>query len=124
MARAHRLHYDSLETLLRIYRWLRLGKELRLYGKLKLELSQTAAIPFRTVQSLLTAAEIDLLCDDAPQADGKMAGAESLVSKTETFLDEAARLSVKAKSKRAAGGDSSPALWRTKFYVPSWMEKV
>lgn len=45
--RAQRLYYAALETLLRIYRWLKLGRELRCYGKFKLDFAQTSGLPFR-----------------------------------------------------------------------------
>ena len=46
-ARAERLYLESLRELLRIYRQLMLGKEMRLYAKIKLELAQSAGLPFR-----------------------------------------------------------------------------
>ena len=46
-ARAERLYQESLRDLLRIYRQLMLGKEMRLYAKIKLELAQSAGLPFR-----------------------------------------------------------------------------
>ena len=48
-ARAERLYYNSLRELLSIYRQRMLGREMRLYAKIKLELSQSAGLPFRYI---------------------------------------------------------------------------
>ena len=52
-ARGERIYYESLRELLRIYKQLMLGKEMRLYAKIKLELSQSAGLPFRWVNNYI-----------------------------------------------------------------------
>jgi hypothetical protein len=78
---------------------------------------------FRTIESLTMMAEIDILCDDFSQAESKLNGIDSLLSKTDSLSDETTRLSMKTKSKKAETA-ASPALYRSKFYVPAWLEQV
>ena len=61
-ARSERLYFDSLRELLSIYRQRMLGREMRLYAKIKLELSQCAGLPFRYKTKLTAKYDDDKKC--------------------------------------------------------------
>ena len=113
-ARAERIYHESLRELLRIYKQLMLGKEMRLYAKIKLELSQSAGLPFRTIESLLTMAEVDIICDDSQQAHAKLNGAEALLAATGALSEATADVTLRRCKAKKAASDASPVLHATR----------
>ena len=86
----------------------------------------------RTIESLLTMAEVDIICDDPQQATAKLNGVEALLAKTGALSSSsegggtadsaAASAALRCKSKKAAS-DSSPVLHATRPSVPRWMRR-
>ena len=83
-------------------------------------------LSFRTIESLLTMAEVDIICDDPQQANAKLNGAEALLAKTEALSssssDGTADAVVRCKAKKAASA-SSPVLHAIRPSVPKWMRR-
>ncbi|TRY73270.1 hypothetical protein TCAL_01938 [Tigriopus californicus] len=124
--RSIRLKNEIIALRSHLFLWTGLAKELRLYGKIHLELVQSLALPTRFVSSLLNMVEIDLLCDDADQAELKLQGVGKIAQATiatSTPVGDVSHVKKKVpKSKAKDKLGASPNLKRALMVTPSWLD--
>ena len=78
---------------------------------------------FRTIESLLTMAEVDIICDASQQAHAKLNGAEALLAATGALSEATADVTLRRCKAKKAASDASPVLHATRPGVPKWMRR-
>ncbi|CAM6053404.1 unnamed protein product [Sphagnum tenellum] len=125
MIRANNVHVEVVCTRTEMYMQIGLPMEMRLYGKLRLELTQKLALSTRTSDSLLVMAEIDLRCDNPEQALVKLNGVKHILGTLLLENGSARSKLMRSKSPLAETNTmlaASPALHYLKFSIPSFIQ--